>query len=116
VPELALATKVTSTEGLLLAMEMLMVHNLGHQQYYKKESLEYITNFDLPSFSSHPHFENFLEWITEVENFLKYMCIPENRKVKVVALKLKGGASAWWEWLKFSRSREGKLPSHLGPR
>ena len=67
-------------------------------------------NFDLPSFSGHPHFEDFLKWIMEVENFLEYMCIPENRMVKLVALKLKGGAFIWWEWLKLSQSREGKLP------
>jgi hypothetical protein len=31
-----------------------------HHQYRRKESLEYITNFDLPSFSGHPHFEDSL--------------------------------------------------------
>jgi hypothetical protein len=37
------------------------------------------------------------------------MCIQEEKKVKLKAYKLKGGASAWWERLKLSRSREGKL-------
>jgi hypothetical protein len=46
----------------------------------------------------------------EVENFLEYICIPKDRKVKLVAFTLKGRASSWWERLKLSRSREGKLP------
>ena len=45
----------------------------------------------------------------EVENYFEYMCILEEKKVKLVAYKLKGGASTWWERLKLSLSREGKL-------
>ena len=66
-------------------------------------------DFDLPSFYGHLHNKDYRDWIMEVENFLEYTCIPEDRKVKLVALKLKGGAFAWWERLKLSRSREGKL-------
>lgn len=46
----------------------------------------------------------------EVERFFEYMSIPEERKVKLVAYKLKGGASAWWERLQHSQTREGKGP------
>jgi hypothetical protein len=56
--------------------------------------LEYRTNFDLPSFYGYLHNEDYLDWIIEVENFVEYMCIPEDRKVKLMALKLKDGASA----------------------
>jgi hypothetical protein len=80
-----------------------------HRHFCRKESLEYIMDFDLPSFYGHLHNEDYLDWIMEVENLLEYMCIPEDRKMKLVALKLKGGASAWWERLKLSRFREGKL-------
>jgi hypothetical protein len=54
------------------------------------------------SFDGYLHNEDYLDWIMEVERFFEYMCITEEKKVKLVAYKLKGGASAWWEWLKLS--------------
>jgi hypothetical protein len=65
---------------------------------------------DLPSFDGHLHIEDFLDWITEVERFFEYMNITEEKKVKLVAYKFKGGASAWWERLQLSQSKEGKRP------
>jgi hypothetical protein len=81
-----------------------------HQEYGREESREYRMKIDLPSFDGHLHIEDFLDWITEVERFFEYMSIPEERKVKLVAYKFKGGASAWWERLQLSRAREGKRP------
>jgi hypothetical protein len=63
---------------------------------------------DLPLFDGHFHIEDFLDWITEVERFFEYMNITEEKKVKLVTYKFKGGASTWWERLQLSRSREGK--------
>jgi hypothetical protein len=67
-------------------------------------------NIDHPSFDGYLHNKDYLGWIMEVERFFEYMCIPEEKNVKLVAYKLKGGVSAWWEWLKLSRSKEGKRP------
>ncbi|KAG2664308.1 hypothetical protein I3760_16G076400 [Carya illinoinensis] len=52
---------------------------------------------DLPCFNGHLHVESFLDWMLEVENFFDYMQIPKAQQVKLVAYKLRGGASAWWE-------------------
>ncbi|XP_022897834.1 uncharacterized protein LOC111411547 [Olea europaea var. sylvestris] len=49
---------------------------------------------DLPEFS--------------VEQIFEYKEVPDCVKVKLVATKLKGRASAWWEQLKRSRERQGK--------
>ena len=54
------------------------------------------------------HIEDFLDWIRTVENFFDYMGIPEQQQVKIVAYRLQGGASVWWDQIQFTRRREGK--------
>ncbi|GJT15403.1 hypothetical protein Tco_0874109 [Tanacetum coccineum] len=43
--------------------------------------------------------EEFIDWLNTVERVFEFKDAPENRKVKWVAIKLKGRASAWWEQL-----------------
>ncbi|XP_068638446.1 uncharacterized protein [Aristolochia californica] len=43
------------------------------------------------------------------ERIFEYKEVPDNVKVKLVAIKLKGRASAWWEQLRRSRDRQGKV-------
>jgi hypothetical protein len=81
-----------------------------HQQYGREEPKKYRMKIDLLSFDGHLHIEYFFDWIVEVERLFEYMSIPKERKVKLVAYKFKGGASAWWERLQLSQSREGKGP------
>lgn len=52
---------------------------------------------DLPSFDGRLHIADFIDWVHNVENFFNYLDILEDRQVKLVAYKLKGGASTWWE-------------------
>jgi len=80
------------------------------QDYGREESHEYRMKIDLPSFNGHLQIEDFLDWVMEVERFFDYMSIREDRKVKLVAYKFKGGAYAWWERLQISRARQGKGP------
>jgi hypothetical protein len=54
--------------------------------------------------------EDFIDWIKNVENFFEYMNIQEHKQVKLVAYKLKGGASAWWEQHQNNRRLAGKRP------
>ncbi|KAA0054761.1 uncharacterized protein E6C27_scaffold437G00390 [Cucumis melo var. makuwa] len=52
----------------------------------------------------------FLDWLKNTEILFNYMNTPEVKKVHLVALKLKAGASAWWDQLEVSRQRCGKQP------
>lgn len=54
--------------------------------------------------------ESFLDWIKNTEIFFEYMPTPDYEKVQLVAFKLKGGASAWWDQLEVNRQRQGKKP------
>ncbi|KAE8720267.1 hypothetical protein F3Y22_tig00020999pilonHSYRG00012 [Hibiscus syriacus] len=63
---------------------------------------------DLPEFSGTLQDEGFVDWINEVEHIFEYKEVPDRVKVKLIAIKLKGRASAWWEQLRCSQERQGK--------
>ncbi|KAG5235487.1 CCCH-type zinc finger family protein [Salix suchowensis] len=63
---------------------------------------------ELPEFAGTLQAEGFIDWIDEVERIFDYKEVPEQIKVKLVAIKLKGRASTWWEQLCRSRHRQGK--------
>lgn len=65
---------------------------------------------DLLSFDGHLHIEDFLDWQAGVEQFFDYMEVQEEKKVKLVAYKLTGGTSAWWEQTRLNRTRKEKTP------
>ncbi len=52
--------------------------------------------------------KGFIDWLKMIERIFEYKDVPEDKKVKLVALKLKGRASAWWEQMKKTRQRKGK--------
>ena len=52
--------------------------------------------------------EEFVDQLNTVERIFEYGDAPENRKVKLVAIKLKKHASLWWENLIRQREREGR--------
>lgn len=77
---------------------------------YRRDPEQYQLKVDLPTFNGHLNIEDFLDWLWEVEKFFDSMEIEEDRQVKLVAYKLKGGASAWWEQTQLTRRRQGKTP------
>ena len=72
------------------------------------KSSEYKINIDIVDFYGGMHVKEFLDWILDVENFFQYMRIPHGKKVKFVAFKLKGAASAWWQNVQNQRRVAGK--------
>ena len=67
-------------------------------------------NVELPSFNGNVSIEEYLDWVSEVEKFFDYMGTTDEKQVCLVAYKLKGGASAWWDRVQLNHTCERKLP------
>ncbi|KAJ9546716.1 hypothetical protein OSB04_019259 [Centaurea solstitialis] len=64
---------------------------------------------DVPEFdgeSLNP--EGFIDWLVTVEEVFEFKGVPEDKRVALIATRLRGRASAWWQQLKQTRSRLGK--------
>ncbi|KAK9154556.1 hypothetical protein Sjap_002036 [Stephania japonica] len=88
-------------------------NNQHNHDYYDRgnhDRGDFRLKVDIPSFSSNLNIEDFVDWIVEVDHFFEYMEISQEKRVKLVACRLKSGASAWWERLQSRRYREGKQP------
>ncbi|GKB47292.1 reverse transcriptase domain-containing protein [Tanacetum coccineum] len=53
--------------------------------------------------------EGFINWLVAVEEVFDFKEVPEYKRVSLIATKLRGRASAWWQQLKLTRERVGKL-------
>lgn len=84
--------------------------NQNHYGYDQGDTSDFKLKVDIPSFNGNLNIEELLDWLAEVDRFFDYMEVPAGRRVKLVACRLKGGASAWWERLQNRRYREGKQP------
>ena len=60
---------------------------------------------EIPSFSGKLDIQSFLDWVYEVEKFFDMTCVPEEKYIKFIANKLKGGRTTWWEQLQITRRR-----------
>ena len=64
---------------------------------------------DIQEFKGKIKPEEYIDWLNTVERVFDYKEILDHRKVKIVAIKLKTYASAWWEQLKIRREKVGKI-------
>jgi len=60
---------------------------------------------DIPEFEGKLDPEEFLDWLSTVDRVFEYKEIPEDKKVKLVALKLQKYASLCWTNLRAKRIR-----------
>ncbi|WRX11629.1 Retrotransposon gag domain - like 10 [Theobroma cacao] len=63
---------------------------------------------DILEFEGRLHPDDFLDWLYTVERVFELKDIFDEKRVKLVAIKLKKHASIWWENLKRQREREGR--------
>ncbi|VFQ88334.1 unnamed protein product [Cuscuta campestris] len=65
---------------------------------------------DIPTFEGKNDPDDFLEWLEIVERVFDFKDVPEDKKVKIVALKFRKYVSTWWFNLSTKRRRENKAP------
>ena len=65
----------------------------------------------IPEFEGRLDPNEFLEWLQAMERAFEFKEIPEDKKVKLVGLKLRSFACLWWTSLlaKRVRQRKGKI-------
>ncbi|EEF27704.1 conserved hypothetical protein [Ricinus communis] len=52
--------------------------------------------------------EELLDWLAMVEEILDFKWVPEDKRVPLVATRLRDRATAWWQQSKLTRTRLGK--------
>ena len=52
--------------------------------------------------------DDFIDYLNTVERIFDFKDVPKNRKVKIVAIKLRKHALIWWEHLQRQRQWEGR--------
>ncbi|VFR02491.1 unnamed protein product [Cuscuta campestris] len=63
---------------------------------------------EIPSFLGTLQADDFIDRLNEVDRIFEYKDVPDRDKVKLVAIKLHGRASAWWEQMRQTREKKGK--------
>ncbi|GJR80379.1 putative nucleotidyltransferase, ribonuclease H [Tanacetum coccineum] len=82
------------------------------------KNLKYSLLSQLPLSNTHPlntegliqkldDLKGFIDWLVTVEEVFEFKEVPENKRVSLIATKLRGRASAWWQQLKLTRERVG---------
>ncbi|CAH1446279.1 unnamed protein product [Lactuca virosa] len=64
----------------------------------------------IPLFKKNLSFDEFSEWVTEVERFFEFYEIPEDEQVEFVAYRLEEQAFSWWELIQNLNRRFNKQP------
>ncbi|GJX32580.1 putative nucleotidyltransferase, ribonuclease H [Tanacetum coccineum] len=71
--------------------------------------MEYGMRVNIPDFAGDTLSpEGFIDWLVAVEEVFEFKEVPENKRVSLIATKLRGRASAWWKQLKLTKERVGK--------
>ena len=61
---------------------------------YERDSEDFKLKVDIPFFNGNFNIEDFIDWIAEIDKFFDYIEVLEEKRMKLVAYRLKGGAFA----------------------
>ena len=81
----------------------------AYDNYDRTDDGDFQLRVGLSYFDGTFNIDEFLDWLAKVERFFDYQEVPEERRVKTFACKLKGGASAWWERVQSKRLCEADV-------
>jgi len=62
---------------------------------------------EIPKFETQLNLDEFIKWMNTFERVFEYKDLPYDKKVKLVALKLRKYASIWWSNVVSKRARKG---------
>lgn len=79
----------------------------ARRHHYRRQSDAGI-KVDLPEFSGNLSPEEFLDWLSAIEKFFEWKDLSDSKRVKLVATRLRGLASTWWDQVQEARMRKGK--------
>ncbi|GKD60682.1 hypothetical protein Tco_1298191 [Tanacetum coccineum] len=82
--------------------------NVNPRVYGKRQS--YRVKAEIPNFVGNLDIEAVLDWLYEVDKFFDIMEVPEEKQVKVVAYKLRGGVGAWGQHEQDNRRAQDRRP------
>ncbi|KAL1300476.1 hypothetical protein AAHE18_18G185700 [Arachis hypogaea] len=78
--------------------EDLFTRRARHNTTHKTKDLG--IKIDIPEFEGRLKSNDFIDWLCTVERVIELKDIPNDKHMKLVAIKLKKHASVWWENLK----------------
>lgn len=84
-----------------------VVEQLAREKAREKKK-EKLCHDDIPKFQGGIQPEEFLDWLSVVDEVFMSKEVPEKKKVSLVATRLRGHALAWWRQTKSLRERQGK--------
>ena len=81
-----------------------------HAHDYERDDGDFRLKVDISYFNGNLNIEDFIDWIADIDKFFDYMEVPKEKRVRLLACRLKAGASAWWERLQTRMVYEEKHP------
>ena len=90
----------------IILLALIMVPMMRIMTTEGKEDSQGDMKVELPEFDGKMQGDAFLDWLYTVERIFEFKEFSEERNVKLVAIRLKGYASLWWENLKRERRKE----------
>ena len=62
----------------------------------------------MPEFQGRLLPKELIDWLCTAEEVMEFKGVPEEMKVPLIATRLQGRATTWWQQFKMTRSRLGK--------
>nr|GFB17832.1 RNA-directed DNA polymerase [Tanacetum cinerariifolium] len=83
-------------------------HSSRQHRRVRRSRHDFDFKFDIPKFDGKIQPDEFLDWLHTIQKVFDFKKVSEDRKMKIVSIKLQKHASLWWENLKMRRVCEGR--------